>query len=154
MSPVGALFRASLRQNFGLSVAWHRLVVLRKDLWLAPFALLAGASLVPLMIGYVAGVRGLYRFLQPMGQQGVILTLAVLVGQLVVLLFGLYYVLAAFYFSRDLEFLIALPVKPWQVMASKLGVVVVNEYLTTAVFVLPAIVAFGVLDRRAYTLSF
>jgi ABC-2 type transport system permease protein len=68
-------------------------------------------------------------------------------GQLFILLFGLYYVISAFYFSRDLEFLIPLPLKPFEVMASKFAVIMINEYLTVMVIVLPVLVGYGVLAR-------
>ncbi len=68
-------------------------------------------------------------------------------GQLFILLFGLYYVISAFYFSRDLEFLIPLPLKPFEVMASKFAVIMINEYLTVMIIVLPVLVGYGVLAR-------
>ncbi len=148
MSRAGALTRVALRSNFGLSLLRHRLLVQHKDIWVLPFVFLGALSLVPAMMAYVSLVRTLYGALKPMGHQGVILTLAVLAGQLVVLVFGLYYVLSTFYFSRDLETLIALPLKPWQVMASKFATILVNEYLIMALVVVPPFAAFGVLDRR------
>ncbi len=70
-----------------------------------------------------------------------------LAGQLIILIFGLFYLIATFYFSRDLEYLLALPLKPSQIMLSKFAVVLVNEYLTIAPIILPLLVVYGVKKR-------
>ncbi len=82
-----------------------------------------------------------------MHQQYALLTLGFLAGQLFILLFGLFYVISAFYFSKDVEMLIPLPVRPFQVMMSKFGIILVNEYLTVAFLVLPVLIYFGILSR-------
>ena len=78
------------------------------------------------------------------------MALGILAGQLLILIFGIYYILSAFYFSRDLNMLIPLPVRPSEVLISKFIVLMVNEYLTVAVIVLPFVVTFGVLDAGGF----
>jgi ABC-2 type transport system permease protein len=97
--------------------------------------------------GIVLLIENVYLVLKPMGQERLLLSFGILAGQVLILLFGIYYVIAAFYFSRDLEFLIPLPLRPGEVMASKFAVIVINEYLTVAAVVLPVVITFGVLDR-------
>ena len=145
-----ALLRTALRSNFGLSLLRHRLLVEKKDLWAVPLIVIGLAGFIPLVWTYLSFLRYMYASLQPAGQESTVLTMAILAGQLLVLIFGLYYVLSAFYFSQDLEFLISLPVKPSEVMLSKFGVILANEYLITALVVLPAFVSFGILDRRSW----
>ena len=89
----------------------------------------------------------MYFILQPMGQEHAILALGLLVGQLLILIFGPYYVISAFYFSRDLDMLIPLPVRPSEVLVSKFVVLLVNEYMTVACIVLPFVITFGILDK-------
>ncbi len=140
-----ALVRADLRSNFGLSLVRHRLFVEKKDRWLVPVVVLGIAGALPALYGLVLFTRAIYLALEPLGQQRTLLVLAVMLGQLVVLLFGLYYVISAFYFSRDLEFLVPLPLKPFEVITSKFTVLVVNEYLTIMVIVVPVLVVYGVM---------
>jgi ABC-2 type transport system permease protein len=92
-------------------------------------------------------VRSAYAALEPMGQERALLSFGILAGQILILVFGIYYVIAAFYFSRDLEFLIPLPLRPAEVMASKFAVIVINEYLTVAAVVWPVVITVGVLAR-------
>jgi ABC-2 type transport system permease protein len=141
------VIRAGLRSNFGLAVFKHRLFVEKKDRWLVPLIALAVAGTGPMFYGIVLFIENVYLVLKPMGQERALLSFGILSGQILILLFGIYYVIASFYFSRDLEFLIPLPLRPGEVMASKFAVIVVNEYLTVAVVVLPVLVTFGVMSR-------
>jgi ABC-2 type transport system permease protein len=141
------LIRAGLRSNFGLSILRYRLFVEKKDRWLVPLVGVAVLGVLPSLYGLVLLIQNIYLALKPLGQERALLTLGVLAGQLFILLFGLYYVISAFYFSRDLEFLIPLPLRPFEVIASKFAVVMINEYLTVMVIVLPVLVGYGVLAR-------
>jgi ABC-2 type transport system permease protein len=141
------LIRAGLKSNFGLAVLHHRLFREKKDRWLVPLFAFAFLSVLPSLYGLVLLIQSLFLALKPLGQERALLTLGVLGGQLFILLFGLYYVISAFYFSRDLEFLIPMPLKPFEVMASKFAVILVNEYLTVLVIVVPVLAGYGVLAR-------
>jgi ABC-2 type transport system permease protein len=147
VSRLVSLLRAGLRSNFGLSVALHRIFVEKKDRWYVPLFGLAALGILPTLYGYVLLIRSLYGFLQPIGQERVLLTYGILLGQFLVLLFGFYYVIAAFYFSRDLEMLVPLPFRPVEVMLSKFAVILVNEYLTMMPLVLPVLITYGILSK-------
>ena len=119
------LVRVGLRVNFGLSLLRPRhLLENKRDLWLVPLIGLgiAGPGSRPLLLSQ--GIRFVYGLLTPMGQQGALLTFGLLAGQFLILVFGFYYVLSAFYFSRDLDLLVSLPVAPAQVLLSKFAVIV------------------------------
>ncbi len=147
MNKLGTLVRVGLKSNFGLSVLRHRILREKKDRWLIPFVGLAAVSLVPTLFGYLKLIQFLYELLRPLGQESVLPMYGILFGQLLILLFGVYYIISAFYFSRDLEILIPLPLKPRQVMASKFAVILVNEYLTVLLVVLPMLVYYGILAK-------
>lgn len=141
-----ALLRAGLRSNFGFSLLRDRLFRQKKDIWMVPLVALAAVSLGPLLYYYLRLLRSVYNLLAPIGQQAALLTFGLLAGQLLILVFGLFYVISSFYFSKDLDVLIPLPVRPFQVMLSKFSVILVNEYLTVSLIVLPVLVTFGVLE--------
>lgn len=147
MSKFPALLRAGLKSNFSLSVLRHRLLRQRKDLWLVPLVALGIFSLAPVVYFYLGLLRSIYNLLAPLGQQSALLTFGLMTGQLFILVFGLFYVISAFYFSRDLDILIPLPVRPFQVMLSKFAVILANEYLTVALLVLPVLIYFGILGK-------
>lgn len=143
MSPTAALVKAALNSNFGWSVLRHRLFVEKRDRWLIPLIALAAVSVVPTLVLYVRLLNAGFDMLQSIGQEKALLTLAILAGQLIVLIFGLFYLIATFYFSRDLEYLVSLPLKPSQIMLSKFAVVLINEYLTIAPLILPILIVYG-----------
>ena len=150
MSELGRLatvIRAGLRSNFGLATLKHRLFKEKKDRWLVPLIGAAAIGVVPMFYGLVLLIENVFLVLKPMGQERALLSFGILAGQILILLFGIYYVIASFYFARDLEFLIPLPLRPGEVMASKFAVIVINEYLTVAAVVLPVVVTVGVLAR-------
>jgi len=147
LSRLATVIRAGLRSNFGLATLKHRLFKEKKDRWLVPLFGLAAVGVLPTLYGIVLLIKAAYLMLQPMGQERAILTLGLLAGQLLILLFGIYYIISAFYFSRDLEMLIPLPLRPSEVMISKFAVIVINEYLTVAAIVLPVVITFGVMAK-------
>lgn len=151
MTRLRSLVRAALKANFGFAVLSHRLFREKKDIWLAVVAVLAVIGIFPTLYGYLRLIKELYGLLQPLGQEQVILTFSLLAGQFLILLFGLYYVVSAFYFSKDLEMLIPLPLKPFEVMLSKFTVILVNEYLSVLAIVAPVLVYFGILAESGLT---
>ncbi len=150
MSRLPALVRTGLKSNFGMAVLYHRIFREKKDRWLVPLIAFSLLGVVPMLLGLVHFIREMYSVLVPMGQEHAVLGLGVLAGQFLILVFGIYYILSAFYFSRDLDMLIPLPVRPSEVLISKFIVLIVNEYLTVAVVVLPFVISFGVLDKGGF----
>jgi ABC-2 type transport system permease protein len=143
-----ALLGAGLRQNFALATIRHKFFKQKQERWLLLLFALGLLGAAPLVVGYFIVLGRLYAILKPMGQETALLTLAILAGQLLILVFGLFYVLSAFYFSRDLEFLVALPARPFEVIAAKFGVILVNEYLTVLLVVAPAFIVYGAMAAR------
>ena len=144
MSRLPALLGAGLRQNFALALLKHKVLKQRKDFWLVALFALGMVSVIPVIVLYFRLLGLVFSLLRSQGQETALLTLAILAGQLLILVFGLFYVLSAFYFSRDLEFLVSLPARPYEVIAAKFGVILVNEYLTVVFLVVPAFIVFGV----------
>jgi ABC-2 type transport system permease protein len=147
MSKLGTLVRTGLKSNFGMAVLYHRIVREKKDRWIIPLLGLSLLGVVPILYGIIDFVQRSYLVLRPIDQERAILNLGILSGQIIILIFGIYYVVSAFYFSRDLEMLIPLPLRPFEVMTSKFAVVMVNEYLTIAAFVLPILITYGLQDK-------
>jgi len=77
--------------------------------------------------------------LAPYQQTGVIVALLFNALALMIFFFGIFLIPAVFYFSRDIETLLALPLKPVDIILSKFTVTLIYEYLTLALFFIPVI---------------
>lgn len=101
-------------------------------------------SFLPLVGMFVAGSAGAYDLLAKVNQQGVILSFGISAACVLILVFGIFYVMSTFYFSMDIEKLLPLPLKPSTIMGAKFTVVMIYEYLTELILVLPILITYGV----------
>jgi ABC-2 type transport system permease protein len=108
---------------------------------------------VPLLLGFAflsfgfsVGMMalGLYDTLAPVGAQGVILPLAMGATSVVIFIFGIFYTVSVMYHADDVSLLLALPLKPWQILGAKFLNLVVYEYIFEAFIMLPILVVYGI----------
>ena len=149
MRPIWALLRVDLKTAFSLSLLWRQFRMEKKYRRYLPLVGLLLLALVPLLISYLMLTEQAFRILQPMGQESALLVLAVIVGQMLVFILGLFYVISAFYFSSDLDVLIPLPVKPHWIILSKFTVILANEFIFLAPPLLPLFIMFGILSHAS-----
>ncbi len=114
------------------------------------FAALMGLAIIPFEAGLVAFFNQFFTLLNTTGQEAVLITTTVLTGQLIVLMFGLFYLMSAYYFSGDLKQLLPLPLRPQDIIGAKLAVVIVSDYLTLLPLVAPAFIVFGIRSDAAW----
>lgn len=120
------------------------LISLSKHKWgnrLLSLVLLGTGIMMMSMIYFLA--TSLYTQFATFDQGGMILSYGVVGLSVTVFFFGIFYVLAMFYYSKDIELLLYMPFKPYQIIGSKLIVVIIYEYVVTAIVFLPVMVAFG-----------
>jgi ABC-2 type transport system permease protein len=146
MKPFAAFIKMQLNVNYGVSALKYRFTREKKKLW-EPIliAVVIPLALLPMLVLYTLMMTGIFAAssaMQP-AQPEVILTIAFLFTQLVILFFGIFYVMGTFYFSQDLEALITLPLKPYEVIGGKFAVVMINEYLTSMPILLPPLIIYG-----------
>jgi ABC-2 type transport system permease protein len=143
-----ALLKVSLNSAFGISAFFYKCRKEKKTIWLAiGFVALMALSFAPLVYLYIKFLGVLYEQASMLGQPHVVLALATVFSQLIVLMFGIYYLMSNFYFAQDLSILIPLPLRPGTVLTAKFVTVLVSEWLTTAVVAIPAIVVYGISAR-------
>ncbi len=111
---------------------------------------LIGMGFIPLVLAISMGYVALYTVMNMTGQGHILLTLALTAGQLVCLVFGILYVISAFYFSKDLSVLVPLPVRPGEIVLAKFVGILIGEYLSMAPIVLPALVAYGLMANVSW----
>lgn len=79
-----------------------------------------------------------------LGMRAEFITVIYIIGIVFVLIFGIISMLSTLYFSRDSEFFLALPIKPGTVYMAKLTSVYLGELATTALILVPCLIATGV----------
>jgi ABC-2 type transport system permease protein len=117
-------------------------------LLLIPLALLGFVPLLALMVGlffslFVAG--------KAVGMPEIVLSLAFTAGQVACLTFGVFYVISAFYFAKDLKLLIPMPLRPGEIVVAKFLSILLGEYMTLLPIILPAIIIYGLFGGVAGT---
>jgi len=139
-----SLLKLNLNLNFGISDLKYRFTKEKKKRW-EPILVVLGIIIgfVPLIVFYSIFLNGVFSIGLTLNQPELVLVIAFLSGQLVVFVFGIFYIMSTFYFSKDLNALIPLPLKPYQVLGSKMVVVMVNEYITLLPILLPSVIIFG-----------
>lgn len=86
---------------------------LGKTIFLAVLLFLAFS---PMVAGFGYLIARSYDALAAIGQAGVLLHLSLSVVSMIIFVFGLFYVISIFYFSKDIENLLPLPFRPWQIL--------------------------------------
>lgn len=101
-------------------------------------------AFIPLVAMFVGMAAGSYDVLAKYNQQGLILNLGISAASLIVFVFGILYVMSTFYFSMDIESLLPLPLKPSTIMGAKFTVVLIYEYATELIVLLPILITYGI----------
>ena len=100
-------------------------------------------AMLPLYGLYVAYMAMMYTGMVAIGQESVLLPMAYTMVSVVIIFFGLAYIMAEFYFSGGVEMLLPLPIKPRNIIIGKFGSIIFMEVLLSAVLMLPPAVVYG-----------
>lgn len=106
--------------------------------------ILIAFSFLPLTITFGRFIYNSTEVLQKIGQEVVVISLGFTIASMIIFVFGIFYVMGTFYFSMDIQNLLPLPLRPSQILGGKFTVVVLYEYLTELVVLLPIIIAYGI----------
>lgn len=104
-------------------------------------------SLLPLAGAIGAAVWAAYPIFKEIGQEGLIFASGLMMVSMMIFFFGIFYVMNIFYFSKDVESMLSLPLRPSTIMAAKFTVTMLYEYLTEFLFLAPVLVAFGIVSK-------
>ncbi len=145
MSLYFRLLRLQLSQRFGLSALRAEMQENRKRA-------LGKASVFVVAVLSIGVLIGLYTWMltaimptfQSLGMERIFLGVILLASMLIVFIFGLVYLIGLLFFSKDTEFLAALPIPQRTVFAAKFSQVLGGEIGTTALLLAPALVVYGV----------
>lgn len=141
---VKALFKINF--NIGYWKANFRNKITLKFVGQAVLGLLVVAVLAFYEVMFIMLLKNMYPRLAAAGQQSSLLTLGISMSQIMVLIFGMFYVIAAFYYAKGTSQLMAMPMKPATVMMGKFTIVLLNEYLTEILILGPIMGVYGAMS--------
>ncbi|SHJ87285.1 ABC-2 type transport system permease protein [Anaerobranca californiensis DSM 14826] len=101
-------------------------------------------SLAPLYIGLTRFLYVSFDYLAQIGQQGVIISLGIVVTGMLIFFLGIFYIISLFYMAEDIENLLSLPLKTSHILGANFFSVVIYEYITSLFFLLPVLVVYGI----------
>ncbi len=134
-----------LNVNYSISALKYRFTREKKKLWepvLIGVAIMI--SFLPLLAMYTGLMMTVFAGGALIGQPEMVLVVAFVFAQFTILIFGIFYIMGTFYFSKDLETFVPMPLKPYEIIGGKFAVVMVNEYLTSLPILLPPVIIFGI----------
>ena len=100
-------------------------------------------ALLPTLVSFTFLTRDALKLLLPLQQEGIILGLLMAVVSTLIFFFGIFLIPSIFYFSKDIETLLALPLKPENIVLSKFLVALAFEYLTVLFITVPILIGYG-----------
>lgn len=137
------LIKTNLNVHFGFSILKYKFINQKKELWkplLIGFALF---SLIPSYVLYIKFIKGLYEGLSMLNQESSMLVLSFVVASMIIFIFGIMYVFSTYYFARDIDILLPLPIKPRNIVISKFITMMVSEYLILLPLIIPVVIIYG-----------
>jgi ABC-2 type transport system permease protein len=132
-----ALVKVNLKNTFSMTDGKQKKSALNR--FLPVFILIA---LLPSIASMYFLTQDLIGILTPIQQTGIVVALLLMGVSVTVFFFAIFLVPSVYYFSKDVETLLALPLQPWVIVASKFVVTVIYEYFTLFFFALPVLAAY------------
>ena len=94
-----------------------------------------------------------FDYMRLLDQAGYLMNVGFLMTAVIIFLFSIFAIPSVYYFSKDIDHLLVLPIKPEVILTSKLAVCIVYEYLFAAAVLVPMYISF-VLQIGVSFLSF
>lgn len=140
MNRVILLTKAFLRSNFGSENSIKRK---EKKGWTYANIIAIAFAFIVFTVSISAMLLGIYDALETIKQTGLLVALGYNIYALMVFIFGIMSVITVFYFAKDVEYVLPLPFKPWQISLAKFFSVLVYEYIVGIFIMVPVTVAYG-----------
>ena len=142
MNKLISLTKVDLKNTYGVS-SFTKSLTNKKNILMTVIIIISILSLLPSYYFMVKGLGSLYDAFFQIGQGSYLLNIGIFASQLLILIFGILYVMSKYYFASDLNQLLPLPIKPSYIIGSKFVTLMVSEYLTSLPLVLPFVIIYG-----------
>ena len=102
-----------------------------------------------ILIAYIAGIFGVVSYgmismLNEIGQPAVFIGITLLSIALLLLIQTLISSMNLFYFSKDIEYILPLPLRPHEIVIAKFNTILITEYITVFAFLLVPFIIYGI----------
>ncbi len=108
------------------------------------FWLLLGFAFLTLAVSVGFMALGFYEVTAQAGAQGMLVPLALGATSVIIFIFGVFYAISVMYHADDVQLLLALPVRPYQILGAKFLTLVIYEYIFESFILLPILVVYGI----------
>jgi ABC-2 type transport system permease protein len=140
-----SLLKLQINARYGLSNVLYNIKSDKKALWKS-----IGMGLVILIA--MAEIIGIYTFMMLQLYKGsliinapqVVLTMAAVASGIIVLIFGIFYILSTVFLAKDTELLASLPISQGNIFLSKFILVLLGEYPFAFFLMLPPVIIYGI----------
>ena len=105
--------------------------------------LLIAVCIVPLLVLLYQFGRAMYQTLSPLRLEYLAYDITLLLLSLTTLILSLPFAMSVLFLAKDIEYLLPMPLSPWQIAGAKLCTVLLYEYITTAAVGLPMLAGIG-----------
>ena len=99
--------------------------------------LLIAVCIVPLLVLLYQFGRAMYQTLSPLRLEYLAYDITLLLLSLTTLILSLPFAMSVLFLAKDIEYLLPMPLSPWQIAGAKLCTVLLYEYITTAAVGIP-----------------
>lgn len=106
--------------------------------------ILLALGFMPLLKSLSASTSNIYDILKQINEESIILYMGIAATSLAIFIFAIFHVMNTFYFSMDIENLIPLPLRSYEIIGSKLILIIIYEYITEIIFLLPVLIQYGI----------
>lgn len=109
-------------------------------------------ALLPSFGLYYYGADNLIKLLQPLNQEAIVVNLVVAVNTVLIFVMSLLFLPTIYFFSKDVELYLPLPIKPYEIISGKFLVALLMEYLILLFSYVPPMLAYLVNDFSIFLL--
>ena len=106
-------------------------------------AILLIIGFAPILKLFSTATSNIYDVLKEINEESIILYTGLSATSFAIFIFGIFHVMNTFYFSMDIENLLPLPLRSYEIIGSKLILIVIYEYITEIIFLLPILLKYG-----------
>ncbi|HEY5556889.1 putative ABC transporter permease subunit [Acetobacterium sp.] len=139
------LTKLFLNDSLGFSLLFYNKTHNKKEFSKQLFTMIiVSVALIPAFFMYISFMTALYTGLRLINQVSVFLTIGYIFTSVIIIIFGIMYILSEFYFSKNMEELIPLPIAPRKIIISKFASILVLEYVFAALMFIPVLMIYGI----------
>lgn len=145
MKEVVNLTKLFINESLGFSLFFYNQKFNKKEFYKQLFTLIiVPVALIPAFFMYVSLMSATYFGLTMINQTSVFLSIGYIMATVLIIVFGVMYILSEFYFSDNIEELIPLPISQRKLIVAKFLSILVFEYIFAAFIFGPILIIYGV----------